>query len=48
MDKVKSVLNKVLSWAKKAPVVKAFGIWIVLLIVLAFAVATKLFLILTT
>jgi serine/threonine-protein kinase len=38
MDKVKNVLNKVLSWAKKAPVVKAVGIWIVLLIVLAFAV----------
>lgn len=38
MDKVKTILNKVLSWAKTAPVVKAFGIWIVLLIVLAFAV----------
>ena len=38
MDKVKNIANKVLAWAKKAPVVKAIGIWIVLLIVLAFAV----------
>ena len=38
MDKVKNIANKVLAWAKKAPIVKAVGIWIVLLIVLAFAV----------
>jgi serine/threonine-protein kinase len=38
MDKVKSVLNKVLSWAKKAPVVKALCVWIVLLVLLAFFV----------
>ena len=38
MDKVKSILNKLLEWAKKAPIVKAIGIWIVLLIVLAFMV----------
>lgn len=38
MDKVKSILNKVLTWLKTTPVVKAAGVWIVLLIVLAFAV----------
>lgn len=38
MDKVKNFLNKLLAWAKKAPIVKAVGIWIVLLIVLAFFV----------
>lgn len=38
MDKVKRILNKVLTWVKTAPVAKAIGIWIVLLIVLAFAV----------
>ena len=38
MDKVKSVLNKVLAWAKRAPVVKALCVWIVLLVLLAFFV----------
>ena len=38
MDKVKSILNKVLTWFKTAPIVKAIAVWIVLLIVLAFAV----------
>ena len=38
MNKLKSVLNKVLSWLKTAPIVKAIGIWIVLLVVLAFTV----------
>lgn len=38
MDKVKAFLNKVLSWAKKAPVVKALCVWIVLLVLLAFFV----------
>ena len=38
MDKVKNIANKVLAWLKTAPVVKAIGIWIVLLIILAFAV----------
>ena len=38
MDKVKSILNKVLTLFKTAPIVKAIAVWIVLLIVLAFAV----------
>ena len=38
MDKVKSILNKVLTWFKTAPIVKAIAVWIVLLLVLAFAV----------
>lgn len=38
MDKVKNIANKVLAWLKTAPVVKAIGIWVVLLIILAFAV----------
>ncbi len=38
MDKLKTIAYKVLSWLKAAPIVKAAGIWIVLLIVLAFAV----------
>lgn len=38
MDKVKAFLNKLLAWAKTAPVVKAIAVWIVLLIVLAFFV----------
>ena len=38
MDKVKNIANKVLAWLKAAPVVKAIGIWVVLLIILAFAV----------
>ena len=38
MDKVKNIANKLLAWAKTAPVVKAVGIWIVLLILLAFFV----------
>ena len=38
MNKLKSILNKVLAWLKAAPVVKAIGIWVVLLIILAFAV----------
>ena len=35
MSKIKNILNKLLSWIKKAPVVKALCIWIVLLFVLA-------------
>ena len=38
MDKVKNIANKLLAWAKTAPIVKAVGIWIVLLILLAFFV----------
>ena len=38
MNKVKSILNKLLTWFKTAPIVKAVAVWIVLLIVLAFAV----------
>ena len=38
MDKVKNIANKLLAWAKTAPIVKAAGIWIVLLILLAFFV----------
>ena len=38
MDKVKTIANKVLAWAKTAPIVKAVGIWIVLLVFLAFFV----------
>jgi serine/threonine-protein kinase len=38
MDKIKAFLNKLLAWAKTAPVVKAIAVWIVLLIVLAFFV----------
>ncbi|MCL4102247.1 PASTA domain, binds beta-lactams [Fibrobacter sp. UWH9] len=38
MDKLKSLVGRVGGWLKKAPVVKAIAIWIVLLVFLALAV----------
>lgn len=38
MDKLKSILNKVATWFKSSPVVKALVTWIVLLIILAVVV----------
>ena len=35
MTKIKNILDKLLSWAKRTPVVKALCIWIVLLVVMA-------------
>lgn len=38
MNKVKDIANKILSWAKRAPVVKAAAVWLVLIVVLAVVV----------
>ncbi len=38
MSKLKSILNKLVSWIKKSSIVKAFLFWIVLIVVLAFSV----------
>jgi serine/threonine-protein kinase len=38
MSKLKSILNKIISWLKKASIVKAILVWVVLVIVLAFVV----------
>lgn len=38
MSKLKSILNKIIFWLKKASIVKAILVWVVLVIVLAFVV----------
>lgn len=38
MDKLKSIAGRILPWLKTAPVVKAFAIWIVIVIFLALSV----------
>ena len=38
MNKLKSIINKLLTWFKTSPIVKAVIVWIVGLVVLAFVV----------